>query len=342
MPRLSSVFGALLRARPAPLLRARPPRRARAAPARALHRTHARWWKETPSHDAREDLRALLAEPGTRRALTAALELSVERCVQAYDETGRAESLERWLASELGENLLEDEREHRAGASPRRHGITPAGFLRRVLRDGAGVADPSRRADPERVARTLAAELKRRFESRRATLRERHVCITWRRQFTNLSTMSRAASFSISPPRSPRPRTSSKRSSKPPSRRETARGAETRRPRRRTEGEGPPRGCSYRTRGGLVAGAISGRDEDERARGVRFRKPIVFYRRRSTRHGSHAKSVLSVPTNSRLIAEGSLASPSSASSAASSSSPSRNALIAGNTFAGAFLPTSKS
>ena len=98
----------------------------------------------------------MLAEPGTRRALTAALELSVERCVQAYDETGRAESLERWLASELGENLLEDEREHRAGASPRRHGITPAGFLRRVLRDGAGVADPSRRADPERVARTLA------------------------------------------------------------------------------------------------------------------------------------------------------------------------------------------
>jgi len=133
----------------------------------------------------------LLAEPGTRRALTAALELSVERCVQAYDETGRAESLERWLASELGENLLEDERE-------RRHGITPAGFLRRVLRDGAGVADPSRRADPERVARTLAAELKRRFESRRATLRERHVCITWRRQFTNLSTMSRAATADLS------------------------------------------------------------------------------------------------------------------------------------------------
>ena len=198
MPRLPSVFGALLRARPAPLLRARPPRRARAAPARALHRTHARWWKETPSHDAREDLRALLAEPGTRRALTAALELSVERCVQAYDETGRAESLERWLASELGENLLEDEREHRAGSSPRRHGITPAGFLRRVLRDGAGVADPSRRVDPERVARTLAAELKRRFESRRATLRERHVCITWRRQFTNLSTMSRAATADLS------------------------------------------------------------------------------------------------------------------------------------------------
>ena len=135
---------------------------------------------------------------GTRRALTAALELSVERCVQAYDETGRAESLERWLASELGENLLEDEREHRAGASPRRHGITPAGFLRRVLRDGAGVADPSRRADPERVARTLAAELKRRFESRRATLRERHVCITWRRPFTNLSTMSRAATADLS------------------------------------------------------------------------------------------------------------------------------------------------
>ena len=133
----------------------------------------------------------MLAEPGTRRALTAALELSVERCVQAYDETGRAESLERWLASELGENLLEDERE-------RRHGITPAGFLRRVLRDGAGVADPSRRADPERVARTLAAELKRRFESRRATLRERHVCITWRRQFTNLSTMSRAATADLS------------------------------------------------------------------------------------------------------------------------------------------------
>jgi len=133
----------------------------------------------------------LLAEPGTRRALTAALELSVERCVQAYDETGRAESLERWLASELGENLLEDERE-------RRHGITPAGFLRRVLRDGAGVADPSRRADPERVARTLAAELKRRFESRRATLRERHVCITWRRRFTNLSTMSRAATADLS------------------------------------------------------------------------------------------------------------------------------------------------
>ena len=210
------------------------------------------------SRRAREDLRALLAEPGTRRALTAALELSVERCVQAYDETGRAESLERWLASELGENLLEDEREHRAGASPRRHGITPRGFLRRVLRDGAGVADPSRRADPERVARTLAAELKRRFESRRATLRERHVCITWRRQFTNLSTMSRAATADLSAAlAAPEERVRSARRSR--------RRGERRREERRRGGRGGGRrgkarrgGVLIERGGGLVAGAISG------------------------------------------------------------------------------------
>ena len=48
------------------------------------------------------------------------------------------------------------------------------------------------------VAAALADELKRRFTSRRATLREQRICVTWRGKSTNLSTMSRATTMDVS------------------------------------------------------------------------------------------------------------------------------------------------
>ena len=71
----------------------------------SLHKTHGQWWNETPGQAAGDVLDILLSDLGSRRALTAALELSVEACIQKYDDTGRVESLERWLTMNLGENL---------------------------------------------------------------------------------------------------------------------------------------------------------------------------------------------------------------------------------------------
>ena len=72
--------------------------------------------------------------------------------------------------------------------------FTPAGVLRKVLRDS--LLDGRR--DDNVVAAALADELKRRFTSRRATLREQRICVTWRGKSTNLSTMSRATTMDVS------------------------------------------------------------------------------------------------------------------------------------------------
>ena len=151
----------------------------------SLHKTHGQWWNETPGQAAGDVLDILLSDLGSRRALTAALELSVEACIQKYDDAGRVESLERWLTMHLGENLRSSD----DGGS-----FTPAGVLRKVLRDS--LLDG--RVDDDAVAAALADELKRRFTSRRATLREQRVCVTWRGKSTNLSTMSRATTMDVS------------------------------------------------------------------------------------------------------------------------------------------------
>jgi len=52
--------------------------------------------------------------------------------------------------------------------------------------------------DPDAAAETLAAELKRRFASRRSRLRDACVCITWRGTHTNLSTLNRRAVLDVS------------------------------------------------------------------------------------------------------------------------------------------------
>lgn len=150
---------------------------------------HGKWWTEVPTDATASDLAPILDDLSCRRALTAALELSVEMCIQAYDDAGRVESLERWLMTRLGENLRLTESPS-SGALP--SGLTPAGMLRKVLRDS-----PHGR-DVEAVVDSLAAELKRRFASRRQTLRDRKVCITWRGVATNLSTMSRANTLDVS------------------------------------------------------------------------------------------------------------------------------------------------
>ena len=147
---------------------------------------HGNWWNAVPTDATASDLAPILDDLSCRRALTAALELSVEMCFQAYDDAGRVESLERWLMTRLGENL----RSPSSAAIPA--GFTPAGMVRKVLRDS-----PHDR-DVEAVVDSLAAELKRRFTSRRQTLRDRKVCITWRGVATNLSTMSRANALDVS------------------------------------------------------------------------------------------------------------------------------------------------
>jgi hypothetical protein len=148
---------------------------------------HGNWWTQVPTDETASDLAPILRDLSCRRALTAALELSVEMCIQAYDDTGRVESLERWLMTRLGENLLGDDS----------RGFTPAGMLRKVLRDSpCGLGETAR--DREAVVTSLAAELKRRFTSRRQTLRDKKVCVTWRGVATNLSTMSRAHAMDVS------------------------------------------------------------------------------------------------------------------------------------------------
>ena len=150
---------------------------------------HGNWWNAVPTDATASDLAPILDDLSCRRALTATLELSVEMCVQAYDDAGRVESLERWLMTRLGENLrLTESPSSRALPA----GFTPAGMLRKVLRDS-----PHGR-DVEAVVDSIAAELKRRFTSRRQTLRDRKVCITWRGVATNLSTMSRAVALDVS------------------------------------------------------------------------------------------------------------------------------------------------
>ena len=102
------------RGRPEP--RGRPPRGAspcalnvrrrgerRGARGGVLHKTHGQWWNETPGQAA-GDVLDILPSIRPRRALTAALELSVEACIWKYDDRSR-ESLERWLTMNLGENL---------------------------------------------------------------------------------------------------------------------------------------------------------------------------------------------------------------------------------------------
>ena len=63
---------------------------------------HGKWWTEVPTDATASDLAPILDDLSCRRALTAALELSVEMCFQAYDDAGRVESLERWLMTRLG------------------------------------------------------------------------------------------------------------------------------------------------------------------------------------------------------------------------------------------------
>lgn len=135
-------------------------------------------------------LASILNHRSCRRALTAALELSVEGCFQAYDEGGRVMSLEGWLLRELGENLLanKDESETRSA------GFSPAGMLRKVLRDSSSFL----RVDGEEATQLIAQTLKERFTTRRQMLRDEKICITWRGVATNLSTMSRVQTVDVS------------------------------------------------------------------------------------------------------------------------------------------------
>ena len=65
---------------------------------------HGKWWDAVPTDATASDLAPILDDLSCRRALTAALELGVEMCFQAYDDAGRVESLERWLMTRR-ENL---------------------------------------------------------------------------------------------------------------------------------------------------------------------------------------------------------------------------------------------
>ena len=191
--RASACLAALVTPRTSPLRarRGRTPPRGHDRPVvtRFQKDPHGKWWDAVPTDATASDLAPILDDLSCRRALTAALELSVEMCFQAYDDAGRVESLERWLMTRLGENLrLTESQSGRALPA----GFTPAGMLRKVLRDS-----PHGR-DVEAVVDSLAAELKRRFASRRQTLRDRKVCITWRGVATNLSTMSRANTVDVS------------------------------------------------------------------------------------------------------------------------------------------------
>ena len=76
-----------------------------------------------PTDATASDLAPILDDLSCRRALTAALELSVEMCIQAYDDAGRVESLERWLMTRLGELAFDGvavERRASRGVDPRR------------------------------------------------------------------------------------------------------------------------------------------------------------------------------------------------------------------------------
>ena len=143
---------------------------------------HGQWWTAVPTDETSEALAILFANDGVRRALVATLELSVERCIERYYDEGMKEPLERWLATTLGDNLAAN-----AGdASP----FTPSGMLGKVLRETSSSHDA--------VAAALGAELKRRFKSRHRTLRDGHVCVTWRGKHTSLSTRSLAITLDIS------------------------------------------------------------------------------------------------------------------------------------------------
>ena len=147
-----------------------------------LHKETKQWWTKVPTYETNDDLSPILNDLACRRALTAALELSVEQCFQAYDDAGRVESLERWLMVGLGENLLRESTS----------GFSPAGMLRKVLRDSPHSSDDIK------IATSLASELKGRFTFRRQKLRDEKICITWRGVATNLSTMSRAKTVDVS------------------------------------------------------------------------------------------------------------------------------------------------
>ena len=149
---------------------------------RSLHRQQYQWWQAVQTDKATDVLERLTEGSSLARALTATLELSVECTIQEYKDAGRTDPLERCLTFELGENLM------RKGEND--GGFGPRGMLDKVMR-GSGL-------DPDAAAETIAAELKRRFASRRTRLRDAYVCITWRGTHTNLSTMSRRAVIDVS------------------------------------------------------------------------------------------------------------------------------------------------
>lgn len=151
---------------------------------RSLHRQQYQWWQETPTPKANDILERLTEGSSLTRALTATLEFSVECTIQAYKDAGRTDPLERCLTYELGENLLRSCERHEID------GFGPRAMLDKVLR-GSDL-------DPDAAAETLAAELKRRFASRRSRLRDACVCITWRGTHTNLSTLNRRAVLDVS------------------------------------------------------------------------------------------------------------------------------------------------
>ena len=91
--RASACLAALVTPRTSPLRarRGRTPPRGHDRPVvtRFQKEPHGKWWDAVPTDATASDLAPILDDLSCRRALTAALELSVEMCFQAYDDGGQ-------------------------------------------------------------------------------------------------------------------------------------------------------------------------------------------------------------------------------------------------------------
>ena len=73
----------------------------------SMHRSHRQWWHHVEAPSTVAVLEVLQSDDAVRRALVAALELSVENSMDEYRRQRHGnEPLEQWLALNLGENLL--------------------------------------------------------------------------------------------------------------------------------------------------------------------------------------------------------------------------------------------